>query len=95
MVMNVGRHCRDVHKISYNVLSDEGKKKCPLCDKYVKHLVKHLKGAKHDKDDTQVKELVMSLDKRRRDNTAKVIACLDMYVAIFKEKKCFTNMLRF
>ncbi|CAK8679622.1 unnamed protein product [Clavelina lepadiformis] len=65
MVMNVGRHCRDVHKISYNVLSGEGKKKCPLCDKYVKHLVKHLKGAKHDKDDTQVKELVMSLDKRR------------------------------
>ncbi|CAK8674231.1 unnamed protein product [Clavelina lepadiformis] len=71
MVMNVGRHCRDIHKISYNVLSGEGKKKCPLCDKYVKHLVKHRKGAKHDKDDTQVKELVMSLDKRRRDNTAK------------------------
>ncbi|XP_076818664.1 uncharacterized protein LOC143464647 [Clavelina lepadiformis] len=50
--------------------SREGKDKCPLCDKYVKHLVKHLKGAKH-KDDAQVKELVMSLDKRRRDNTAK------------------------
>ncbi|CAK8680712.1 unnamed protein product [Clavelina lepadiformis] len=65
------KYCRDVHKISYNVLSGEEKKKCPLCEKYVKHLVKHLKGAKHDKDDTQVKELVMSLDKRRRDNTAK------------------------
>ncbi|CAK8682259.1 unnamed protein product [Clavelina lepadiformis] len=70
MVMNVGRHCSEVHKISYNELSRESKDKCPLCDKYVKFLVKHLKGAKH-KDEARAKELVMSLDKRRRDNTAK------------------------
>ncbi|XP_076805589.1 uncharacterized protein LOC143449321 isoform X1 [Clavelina lepadiformis] len=71
MVINVGRHCRNIHQITYNQLTSKGKQKCPLCGQFVKFLKKHLKGAKHVLDGERVQELVRSLDGRRRENTAK------------------------